>query len=214
MRAAHGIAQVRTHRRPRSQCRLRHRGCPWRGEATTRHSRRLGRAGRFHPGARDRPNVPRLPTRPASSGDRASHVLRPNECPSFVSGLRCEHVALLLRELAQQEPDVPRWTQSLSRDDEATATGPHRRTDSRGGGGEPASWLILARSPWTLRAARETRPHSPTSLSRSDGEPAQAHLLTGVRWFGDRRLPAPDSPRFHGRCEEPARTGHKWVTLH
>ena len=69
-------------------------------------------------------HVSRLPTRPAWSGDRASHVLQPNERPSLVSRLRSEHVALLLRELAQQEADVPSWTQSLSRDDEAIADKP------------------------------------------------------------------------------------------
>jgi hypothetical protein len=112
---AHGTAQVRTRRRPRSQRRLRRRGCSRRSEPATRRSRRLRRARRFHRGAGDRPNVPRLPTRPAPSGDRASHVLQPNERPSCVSGLRREHVALLLCELAQQEPDVPRWTESVRR---------------------------------------------------------------------------------------------------
>ena len=85
-RETHGTAQVRTHSRPRSQRRLRHRGCSRRSEATTRHSRRLRRAGRFHPGARDRPNVPRLPTRPASSGDRASMYCNRTSAPRSSRG--------------------------------------------------------------------------------------------------------------------------------
>jgi pimeloyl-ACP methyl ester carboxylesterase len=37
-------------------------------------------------------------------------------------------------------------------------------------------------------------------------------LLTGVRRLPrTARLPAPDSPRGHGRCERPGRTGHKRV---
>ena len=62
----------------------------------------------------------------------------------------------------------------------------------------------------TKRAARETRRRS--SLSRSDGEPAQAPPATGVRRAESEPLPrAPSSPRRHDRCERSGRTGHDRV---
>ena len=85
MGVAHGIAQVRTHHRPRSQRCPRHRGCSRWTEATTRRSRSRRPAGCFHPSARDRSDVPRLPTRPASStasSTRSPASSAPASCPS------------------------------------------------------------------------------------------------------------------------------------
>ena len=64
----------------------------------------------------------------------------------------------------------------------------------------------------TAQAGKRLRERLRPGLSRSDGEPAQAPPATGVRLFRERNIPlGAGPPRRHGRCEQPVRTGRKWV---